>query len=99
MSIAKYYPFNGERGRLRLGLSPIPFSEWLQYENDFPNRIKEKKHLTQIKGKRVLDALPESIEAQKEYLSLLLEHIKKYHANYFEVASNEIVSKKEKFNI
>ena len=43
MSVAKYYPFNGERGRLRLGLSAIEFSEWIQYEDDFATRIQENK--------------------------------------------------------
>ncbi len=97
MSVAKFYPFNGERGRLRLGLSSIAFSEWLQYENDFADRVKEKKYLTQTEGKRVLDALPESVEAQKECLGVLTEHLQKYHLDKFEVSKDRILSKVENF--
>ena len=45
MTVAKYYPYNGERGRLRLGLCEIELYEWLQYEEDFADRIHEKKDL------------------------------------------------------
>lgn len=98
MSVAKYYPFNGQRGRLRLGLNQIEFSEWLQYEVDFTDRVKEKKFLIRTEGTRVLDTLPNSIEAQKEYLDLLLKHIKQYHSDLFEVFSNHIFSKTDKIS-
>ena len=98
MSLAKYYPFNGERGRLRLGLSSIEFSEWLLYEADFARRIKEKKYLIQTDRERVLDALPNSIEAQQEYLDLQLEHIKQHHLDLFEVSSDDILSKTDKIS-
>lgn len=89
MSVAKYYPFNGERGRLRLGLSPIDVSEWIQYEDDFSDRITEKKNLIKEHGKQVLDALPSSLAAQKEFLSLLLKNIKQYHADRFDVTGDD----------
>ena len=97
MSVAKYYPFNGERSRLRLGLSAIEFSEWLQYEDDFANRIHEKKDLIKNQAKNVLDAVSESIAAQKEFLCLVLEHIQQYHTDLFVVSDKKIESKKENF--
>ena len=98
MSVAKYYPFNGQRGRLRLGLNQIEFSEWLQYEVDFTDRVKEKKFLIRTEGKRVLDALPNSINAQNEYLDILLEHIKQHHSDLFDVFSYYIFSKIDKIS-
>ena len=65
MSVTKHYPFNGERGRLRLGLNAIEFFEWIQYEDDFVSRIKQKKELIKIQAKNVLDAMPSSVAAQK----------------------------------
>ncbi len=93
MSVVKYYPFNGARGRLRLGLKQIKFSEWLQYESDYANRIGQKKQLKQTEGKRVLNVLPESISAQTEFLELLLEHINKYHSDNFKVSKEYVFSK------
>ncbi|QMU60255.1 MAG: DUF3445 domain-containing protein [Gammaproteobacteria bacterium] len=93
MSVAKYYPFNGERGRLRLGLSTIECSEWIQYEDDFADRIKEKENLIKAQGKKVLDAVPASLAAQQELLNILLDNIQRYHAARFVVSDGEIASK------
>lgn len=95
MSVAKYYPFNGERGRLRLGLSSIDVSEWLQYEDDFADRIVKKKKLIHEHGKQVLDALPASLDAQNELLSLLLENIRQHHAGRFVLQGDRKIVKDE----
>lgn len=90
MSIAKFYPFNGARGRLRLGLNVIEFSDWLQYENDFSERIKQKKKLTKELGKQVVDTLPASLDAQKEFLEVLLDHLQQHQANRFDVSVQNV---------
>ncbi len=95
MSVVKYYPFNGERGRLRLGLSSIESSEWVQYEDDFSERIIEKKKLINALGHEVIDALPGSHAAQKEFLHLLLENIQQHHADRFDVAGGNVLIKSE----
>ncbi|MEM7401068.1 MAG: DUF3445 domain-containing protein [Pseudomonadota bacterium] len=95
MSVAKFYPFNGGRGRLRLGLNSIALSEWLLYEDDFKNRIHEKKQLIKSEGERVLCFVQNSINAQRELLDLLLAHIKKYHPIEFDVTDESIHSKLE----
>ena len=53
MSVPKYYPYNGERGRLRLGLSAIRFAEWIQYEDDFAQRINEKENVEEKKKEAI----------------------------------------------
>ena len=95
MSVAKYYPFNAERGRLRLGLSQIPFSEWLQYEEDFTNRIQQKKQLINSEGKRVLCSLENSMDAQEEFLQFLLSHLRKFHTEHFKITNKFIHSSLE----
>lgn len=92
MSVAEYYPFNGDRGRLRLGLRPIKISEWIQYEEDYSQRIREKKELIAAEHKRVLDTLNDSLVAQQELLSLLIEHLQHYHADRFEINNIQISS-------
>lgn len=93
MSLVKYYPFNGDRGRLRLGLSSINYSDWIQYEDDFTSRIQQKKNLIESEGKQVLDSLPGSLAAQKEFLNLLLENIQQYHADRFLISENNVSNK------
>lgn len=93
MSVAKYYPFNGERGRLRLGLSLIDVSRWIQYEDDFADRVIQKQKLIQELGNQVLDALPSSLAAQSELLHLLLENIQQHHSERIAVVGNSVVIK------
>ena len=95
MSVARYYPFSGKKGRLRLGLSPIAISDWIQYEQDFVNRIHDKKNLIHNYRKRVLGSFQESITAQQEFLELILEYLKKYKSELFEFNRNNIFSVKE----
>ena len=102
MSVAKYYPFNGERGRLRLGLNPIDVTDWIQYEDDFADRIIQKQKLIKELDKQVLDALPTSLAAQKEFLNLLLENIQQHHSGRFDVTTdnsgNNVVIKSQNHN-
>ena len=68
MSITKHYPYNGTKNRLRMGLSSIPASEWIEYEDDFPARIAEKHQLIQQQHDRVIQSIDDSEAAQQELL-------------------------------
>lgn len=95
MSVAKYYPFSGKKGRLRLGLNPITVSDWIQYEDDFKDRINKKHRLINIERARVLYLSDKSIPAQQEFLNLLIEYLLKYKSNLFQQSGSEIFSLKE----
>ena len=95
MSVAKYYPFSGKKGRLRLGLNQINVSDWIQYEDDFNERINEKHRLINNERARVLYSSDKSILAQQEFLNLLVEFLQKYKCNLFELNGSEIFSLKE----
>ena len=95
MSVAKYYPFSGKKGRLRLGLNPITVSDWIQYEDDFRERINEKHRLINNERDRVLYSSDKSILAQHEFLNLLVKFLVNYKSNLFELSSSEIFSLKE----
>jgi len=101
MSVAKYYPYSGKRGRLRLGLNPIPISDWIQYENDFADRIYNKKKLINIDRARVLASSSKSMQAQQEFLNLLIKYLQEFKSKLFEFDGNEITSLKDnkKYNI
>ena len=92
MSVAKYYPFNGARGRLRLGLCQIDRSDWIQYENNYVARIQEKKKLINTYGKRVLDAQVGCVVAQQELLNLIITFLQTYKKDLFEVEEDKVIS-------
>ena len=95
MSVVDYYPFSGSRGRLRLGLSSIGLSDWIRYEDDFPDRIREKKKLISRYGKRVLDVRDDSIPSQNELLDSVLEFLQQHRTGWFEFSHNEVFSIRE----
>ncbi len=92
MSVAKYYPFSGTKGRLRLGLKSIAVSDWIQYESDFAERIVEKKSLITKQRKHVLDFLQASLDAQTEFLALILDYLQEYQKDLFKVEKNQVLS-------
>lgn len=95
MSIAKYYPYTGKKGRLHLGLSSLPVSEWIQYENDFTIRVQDKKRLIKSDRKRVLDSTKGSIIAQQELFDLLIQYLQEYRSDIFKINKDSVVSIKE----
>ena len=92
MSVAQYYPFNGSKGRLRLGLNPIPYSDWIQYEDDFSDRILEKKNLIQEQPMRVLQCLDSSIDAQNELLQSVLSYLTEFKSDLFTINNDSVTS-------
>jgi len=92
MSVAKYYPFNGSRGRLRLGLGQIDRDDWIQYENNYVERIQEKRNLIKTCRKRVLDTRKGSLLAQQELLELVIVFLQEYRKDLFTITDDEIIS-------
>jgi hypothetical protein len=92
MSIVQYYPFNGSKNRLRLGLTSIPASEWIQYEDDFPKRISEKKNLICEQRNRVIQCIDGSEAAQNELLQNILSYVGEYRSDLFAVNENTVIS-------
>ncbi|MFK7793974.1 MAG: DUF3445 domain-containing protein [Gammaproteobacteria bacterium] len=92
MSVVEYYPFNGSKDRLRLGLSLIPASEWIQYEDDFSDRILEKKYLIREQHNRVIQCVDGSAAAQNELLQNIVSYISKYKEDIFTVTEKTVNS-------
>lgn len=92
MSVAKYYPFNGSKNRLRLGLASIPASDWIQYDDDFSNRIFEKKELICNQRKRIIQHTEGSEDAQNELLQNILSYISEFKNDLFTVNQTSVIS-------
>lgn len=91
MSLAKFYPFNGARDRLRLGLKTISSSEWIVYEDDFPQRILEKRKLISEQRGRVLQSTEASHAAESELLENILLYIKQYKSDLFTIENEKVI--------
>ena len=92
MSVAQYYPLNGTKGRLRLGLTSISNAEWIQYEDDFSERIVEKKNLISDQRNRVIQSVEGSEDAQHELLESLLTYISVFKSDLFTVKDDSVIS-------
>lgn len=95
MSVAQYYPFNGSKNRLRMGLSSIQESSWIEYEDDYTQRILEKKHLISQQRDRVLQSTDGSEAAQNDLLNNILLFIKQYQNDLFTINDDSIVSHRD----
>ena len=91
MSVSQYYPFYGSKNRIRMGLSPISASEWIEYEPDFVDRIEEKHSLIHKIRDRVIQSTTGSESAQNELLANILSFIQQYHNDVFAVNENSII--------
>ena len=91
MSVSQYYPFYGSKNRIRMGLCTIPASEWIEYEQDFIERIEEKCSLIHNTRERVIQCVAGSEEAQNELLANILCFIQQYHNDLFIVNEMSII--------
>ena len=90
MSVSKYYPFYGSKHRIRMGLSSIPASEWIEYEKDFVERVNEKQTLILSMRNRVLQSIAGSEDAQKELLDNILSFIDQHQSGLFTVNDHSL---------
>jgi hypothetical protein len=90
MSVVQYYPFNGSKNRLRLGLASIPAADWIQYDDDFAKRISEKKSLISEHPNRVIQSVDGSEAVQNELLQNILSFIAENKSDLFTVNDNAV---------
>ncbi len=74
-----------------MGLSSIPASEWIEYEDDFSARILEKQSLIQQNRDRVIQSTAGSEAAQNELLSNILSFIDHYQTDLFTVSDDSAI--------
>ena len=92
MSVPRHYPFNGSKNRLRMGLSSISASEWIEYEDDFSKRTLVKKNLISEQKHRVIQSIEGSEDAQHELLNNILSFIRQYKSDLFTINENSVIS-------
>lgn len=73
----RHLPFAA--GTLRMGLSPIPEVEWLEFGDDFENQMAAKRILLKSRRDAVLKTLPGSDAASAETLETVREALRRHH--------------------
>jgi len=70
--------------RHRMGMRPLPESEWLLTSPDYGARMARKLALLQAVPETVSAVLAESTAAQQEALHTICEHLGKWHPQHFQ---------------
>jgi hypothetical protein len=78
-----------------MGLCAIPASDWIKYEDDYSERITQKKDLIANQRDRVIQSIEGSEAAQYELLDNILTFIDSYKTDLFTLNNNSIISHKD----
>lgn len=73
----RHLPFAA--GTLRMGLSPIPEVEWLEFGDDFEVQMAAKRDLLAARREAVLRFAPSAEEASSEALEMIREALRLHH--------------------
>jgi dimethylamine monooxygenase subunit A len=79
-----YLPFaDGKPFALRMGLQPLAAEQWIEIDDAYAAQLAAKRDLLATRHGDVFQALPEARPAAEEALKLLLDHLRRYHADRF----------------
>ena len=73
-----------------IGLRPLDLSDWLDVDAALPAYLEEKERLFETKPDDVFAAEPDTVDAQREVLELILEHLSAAHQTTHERAGDRI---------
>ena len=90
MSLPIHQPYENGKGGVEIGLKPIENIAWLELDDLFAKEIELKKKLYKEKRNQVLMTPPDSISLQQEVLELVLDHLKTFHGNTYNLDKKKI---------
>jgi hypothetical protein len=80
----RYFPHLNKSGLLEMGLMSIDESAWIEPDEDLPNYLSHKLRMRSSLGDGVVRALPESLEAQREFKAMLRQHLLHDHSDVYQ---------------
>ena len=75
MTAPRHTPFDGSSKLFQIGLKPLPPADWIDVDDRLPAYLTEKDRLLRERPAEVFAAEPQTEGAQRELLSLLVEHL------------------------
>ncbi|MBD2313990.1 DUF3445 domain-containing protein [Desertifilum sp. FACHB-1129] len=85
-----HFPFTSGKWQLKLGVQPLDLKDWIQIDSHFQSELDLKEQLTRSHPSEVFGSLPQSLESQRETLSLLIEHLLTHFPQIYHVQGNLI---------
>ncbi|NES96761.1 MAG: DUF3445 domain-containing protein [Desertifilum sp. SIO1I2] len=85
-----HFPFTSGKWQLKLGVQSLDLKDWIQIDSHFQSEIDLKEQLTLSHPSEVFGSLPQSLESQREILSLLIEHLLTYFPQIYHAQGNLI---------
>lgn len=71
----QFFPDQGQTTVLKMGLQPMPLSQWILVDEDLPQFLDHKLEQRILHKAMVYQALPESTRAQAEFHKVLRQHL------------------------
>ena len=90
MTLPKYTPYLDGQGGVKIGLSPISESKWLEIDNKFEEEIRLKKKLLKSNRDDVLQITQGSEDKQNEILESIVSYLQKFHSDIFKVTKDSV---------
>ena len=90
MTLPKYTPYLDGQGGVKIGLTPISESKWLEIDNKFEEEIRLKKKLLKTNRDDVLQITQGSEDKQNEILESIVSYLQKFHSDIFKVTKDSI---------
>ena len=90
MPSPKHTPYLDGQGGVKIGLSPISESSWLELDNKFEQEILLKKNLLNTNREDVLQISEGSEDEQKEILESILNYLQKFHSDKYKISKDSI---------
>ncbi len=90
MTLPKYTPYLDGQGGVKIGLTPISESKWLEIDNKFEEEIRLKKKLLKTNRDDVLQITQGSEDKQNEILESIVSYLQKFHSDIFKVTKDSV---------
>ena len=90
MPLPKHTPYLDGQGGVKIGLSPIPESTWLELDNKFEEEILLKKNLLNTNREDVLQISEGSQDEQEEVLESILNYLQEFHSDKYKFSKDSI---------
>tara|TARA_Y100001970_G_scaffold158168_1_gene193467 strand:+ start:399 stop:1274 length:876 start_codon:yes stop_codon:yes gene_type:complete len=83
-------PYLDGQGGVKIGLSPISESKWLEIDDKFIEEIDLKKELLKTNRNEVLQIAENCEEEQNEILEYILDYLQKFHSEKFKISQDSV---------
>ena len=75
MTLPAYTPYDGSAKLFTIGLKPLDLADWIEIDDTYDEQMREKRRLFATVSDDVLVEEPDTVEAQREVLALIREHV------------------------